>query len=116
VSSYQHHLTYNDYVLHQHENSQSEVNALATIPLFQGMIAMQVMIETFVGPFELTIEDMTKRKHSLLHHPWLLDKKYIFNECESVEKNYKKGGAKKKSNLGKNKANKKSERIQSHLE
>jgi hypothetical protein len=53
-------LTYNDYVLQQHENSQSEVNVLATVPMFQGMITLQVMIETFVGPFELTIKDMTK--------------------------------------------------------
>jgi hypothetical protein len=60
VSSYQHHFTYNDYVLHQHENLQFEVNVLAIVPLFQGMIAVQVMIETFVGPFELTIEDMKK--------------------------------------------------------
>ncbi len=58
---------------------------------------------------------MTKRKHPLLHHPWLLDKKYIFNECESVEKNCKKGGE-KKSDVGKHEGNKKSECIQSHLE
>ncbi len=77
---------------------------------------MQVMIETFVGPFELTIEDMTKRKHSLLRHPWLLDKKYIFNECESVEKNCKNCGAETKNDVEKHKANEKSECIQSHPE
>jgi hypothetical protein len=60
VSSYQHHLAYNDYVLQQHENSQFEVNVLAIVPMFQGMITLQVMIETFVRPFESTIEDMTK--------------------------------------------------------
>jgi hypothetical protein len=59
---------------------------------------------------------MTKWKHQLLHHLWLLDKKYTFNECESVEKNCKKGIAKNKSDVGKHKANKKSESIQSHLE
>jgi hypothetical protein len=56
-----------------------------------------VTIETFVGPFELAIEDMTKQKPPLFHHPWLLDDKYIFNDSESVEKNCKKGGAKKET-------------------
>jgi hypothetical protein len=52
-------LSYNDYVLQQHENSQFEVNVSTTIPMFQGMVKLQVMIETFAGPFELVVEDMT---------------------------------------------------------
>ncbi len=47
MSSYQKHLTYNDYVFQQDENSQSKVNVLIIVPMFQGMITLQVMIETF---------------------------------------------------------------------
>jgi hypothetical protein len=59
VLNYQEHSTYNDYVLQQHENSQFKVNVSTIVPMFQGMVILQVMIETFAGPFELAVEDMT---------------------------------------------------------
>ncbi len=114
MSSYREHSTYNDYVLQQHENSKSKVNVSTIVPMFQGMVTLQVMIETFAGPFELTVEDMIEQNPPLLHHPWLQDKKEIFNECENVEKNCKKGGV-EKNVTRKHKANKKSKCIQSHL-
>jgi len=91
------------------------VEYVNVVPMFQGMVTLQVMIETFTGPFELAVEDMTQRKPPLLHHPWLQDKKEILNECEIVEKICKEGGV-EKNVTRKHKANKKSECIQSHPE
>jgi len=101
--------------LQQHENSQSKVNVSTNLPMFQGMVTFQVMIETFVRPFGLVIEDMIEQKPPLLHHPWLQDKKKILNESENVEIFCKEGGV-EKNVTRKHKANEKSECIQSHPE
>jgi hypothetical protein len=89
------------------------VEYVNVVPMFQGMVTLQVMIEAFTRPFEFSSRRHDQQKPPLLHHPWLQDKKEILNECEIVKKICKEGGI-EKNVTRKHKANKKSECIQSH--